>query len=229
MKSLKTNAVKLLSLLLIVAFASCKKDGSPNPSSDDDGSFLKGYVIVGKYKASVNSQDVQLPYFLAFGANAKAVIYSGYITRNGNYTYKNGVLTIVWSPTATDTFNISNKKITGFNGASTLTTYTLQQIPASNQLSGNSYSGSLRTPGNNIFLFSTFKFNDTQYGQTGIGDPVINTDYNLLGNIAGYSITGGNGKITFFVLIDGKMEVAVYNPTNANGDISVSYGTYTKK
>lgn len=224
MKTLKTTC-KLLTFTLLVIFASCKKDGGNNPSPADDISSIKGSYIAGRFAQN----GIDLPYIMTFGENAKAYVTTGQNTLNGSYTYENGTLTIVYAANVKDVFTINNGTIINFTGASTLKTYSLQKTPETNVLNGNTYNGTLSTQGSNLFILEKIKFNATQYGESSLNDPTPNKDYTLINNASGTSNTGNNGVITFFVLIDGKLEMARYSPTNANGAVTISTGSLTAK
>ena len=171
MKTLK-NTMKMLTLCLIVAFASCKKDSGndgTNPTTTDD---IKGYYIAGKYTAN----GIDLPYVITLKDNAQAFITSGAVSDNGNYTYKDGVLTITYSAQNKDVFTISNGTITNYTGVSTLKSYSLQKTPANNAFDGKTFNGSLRTQGNSLMILEKIKFNATQYGENSLNDPTPNKD-----------------------------------------------------
>lgn len=225
MKKLKTS-LKLTPVLLLIAVSSCKKDGSM--AGEKDGTFLKSYYIAGKYPATLSGKILQLPYIIQFFDNAKVTLNSGYLSSQGNYTFKNNILTITWDSQHIDTFNITDKAVKNFSGTSELTSYTLQQVPAQNQLNGNHFTGTLKfIPGDFQFL-STIKFSGSQYSISDEAGPATSTDYTLINNAAASSQSGANGSITFMVLIGGNLEIANYTVANASGQLAIVYGTMNK-
>ena len=219
MKTLK-NCLKCLPLLFVLALVSCKKDSSNNPENNLD---ITKFYIAGKHKTS---NQITLPYIITFGANAAAYISNGLgSSDNGNYTYKDGVITIIWSPSAKDTFRISDEQISSFEGTSTLESYFLQKTPEQNALNGHLFSGSLKNNKNNFLVVTKMKFSASQYGETSLGDPVPNKDYSTINNASGGSNTGNNGTLTFFVLINGNLEVSRASINNADGSATYSTGT----
>jgi len=219
MKTLK-NTFRYLPLMLLMIFASCKKDKSGDPENNLD---ITKYYIAGKYKT--NSQLI-LPYVLTFGANAQAYITNGLGTSsNGNYTFKDGVLTIIWSADNKDTFKISGEQVASWEGKSTFESHFLQKAPEQNALNGKLYTGSLKNSSSNLFVITRMKFSENKYGETSLGDPVLNKDYSTINNASGGSNTGNNGVLTFFVLINGELEVSRASSPNVNGVSTYSTGT----
>ncbi|GGI23842.1 hypothetical protein [Pedobacter mendelii] len=223
MKTLKKLLTYLPLFALMITFASCKKNTDevmPTESMD-----MTKFYIAGKYNTTFNGTAVSIPYILTFDPLAQTVLTYGIVSnRNGNYVYDNGTLTITWNANSKDVFKISNGNITSYEG-NAFSSYKLQNIPETNLLSGNTYNGSLKAPGSTIFLLTKLKFSATQYGEGSFGDPTINKDYTLIKNVAATSNTGANGTLSFFLLLDGKLEVSRFTPTNVNGSGNLTTGT----
>ncbi|ACU05604.1 hypothetical protein [Pedobacter heparinus] len=226
MKNLK-NIYKLLPVLLLVVFTGCKKDkkGENNNETID----IKSYSIVGKFEGNYSGKTFYFPYLITFAENAKAVIYAGYdgtTPIQGNYTLEKGLLKINLGSDQVINFTINKENITSYTPQKfdvKFTSYLLQKKPAENQFSGSQFNGSFASTASNLLIMTKFKFNATQYGESSLGDPIINKDYTLINNMAASSNTGANGMLTFFVIINGKLEVARFN------DGIISSGSFTKQ
>lgn len=217
MKTLKTTTAIVSVFILFLSFTACKK----NNSKPEDEFDITQYYIVGK----MGTSGISIPYIITFDANAKSNAITLSVNSQSSYTYKDGTLTMDFGGGTVYVFKISDENITSFEGTDQLENYKLVKIPATNQLAGNTYNGSWKTPGSLLFVFTKFKFTDTQYGEASLNEPVPDKDYTLIKNIAATSTTGANGLLSFWVLIDGKLEGAKYNPTTEK----VSYGIFTKQ
>lgn len=212
MKNLKNNFAKILIVIgVLCVFASCKK--SNENTSPEDTLDLTQYNIVGKF-----SNADKLPYIITFDALAKSNKIAVGSNQQASYVYKNGVLTLDYGAGKKDVFKINNGTIASFEGSSTLDSYSLQKIPATNQLVGNFvFTGFWKTSGSATQTTTTFDFED---GTTN----TLDKDYILIKNIAVTSSNTNvlNGTVSFFVLIDGKLE----GSRNRAGEIQ--YGSFIK-
>ena len=196
-------------MLLVILFIGCKKDKTEPKRTEEQIDFTE-YCIVEKGKAlSVN--DPLMLYLLTFNSDGECII----ITLQGEYIYKyaheNGMLKIYSGTGAVRSeYKIENKIIVSSTGNDPSFKPQLIKVPATNQLSGNSYySGGWMAEGSLIIQISNLKFTDTQFGETSINEPVPNILYTLRKNIAAKSHE--NGVMSFFILVNGKLEAQRIN------------------
>ena len=217
MKTPKITFGVIAVLLLLFYLTSCKKD-SAKPDDEAKPFVLTDYYIVGKYTLN----GAKMPYVITFDENAKSNSITVGLNSQSSWTYTDGVLTLDYGNSVKDTFKITDGKIASFVGASKLDTYSLQKLPETNLFEGNSYSGGWITPGSNLQLVARFKFVGSKYGETSLGEPVIDKDYILIKNVAATSNTAASGILTFFAIVNGKLEAARYKTGN------YTYGTFAK-
>jgi hypothetical protein len=221
------KTLKIISLSLLLLSASCKKDQPAAPPAASKFN-LRDYYITGKMNYTYNGQTVLIPYILYGNQNGSTVELSyGYSSDQGNYTYQDGILSITYVNGNKDKFKITNNTISDYIGTSSIQTYKVQPIPDQNMFSGNSYSGSFKTPGSLTAVLERIKFGDKQFGESSIGDPVLDLYYSSTLNVAGQGYNSNTDVFTFFVLQDGKLEVSRFSgPTN---NLKMSYGTFTRQ
>ncbi|WP_448633954.1 hypothetical protein [Pedobacter panaciterrae] len=190
MENLKINAVIAGLLMLLLSFTACEKD--KNSEAKDTGIDLKNYSIVGKFEHKVNDKTLQVPYLIAFSENAKVIFYTINDNDQGNYILENGMVKCDFGGGLIYKFNIDKESITAYtkeNTTQNLLSHILLKNPTQNQFNGASFNGSLANTGGNLLTVTKLKFNASQYGESSLGDPVINKDYTLINNMAATSNT----------------------------------------
>jgi len=216
MKKVSITSSLFITLLIVLVFSACSKS-SEKPSGGNETIDLSQYCIVGKL---INAMQ---PYIITLTADAKAYwIYAGGDANiRYSYSFSDGTLTIKLGNNQKFMFKIKDKQIVSYEGAYKLATYSLEKIPETNQFAGNVFSGGWKNSGSSMTYFSKLKFNDTQYGEASLGDPVINKDYALINNVSAISKTGSE-TLSFFVILNGKLEAG-----RLSNNV-VSSGTFTK-
>lgn len=198
MNTLK-NILKISSLLLILALASCKKD-NPKPEVFD----ITKYIIAGKVSFGH-------PYIIAIEPGNKATLTSHGFSE-GTYTYVNGVLDFNFSDGEVEcSFTIENGNIKAFDGPALINSYNLIKVPATNQLAGKTFTGTYYRLDNTVLhqnFFYSFSANDNKVGVGyTVGMPVRTETYSTIGNIAALVDIGNSDDRELMVLINGKLEV----------------------
>lgn len=207
------KTLRLLPILLfMLSFTACKEnEKGPEPLD------ISKYMLVGRTKY----QNAQLPFLLTLNPDGKVQNYSQFNSNaNSSYTYKDDLLTLNLGGTGPAVeLKISDEKIISSTAGSNVS-YMLIKIPETNQLSGNTYNGGRRETASSLSYLSRLKFNDSQYGENTLNEPVPDKNYVSIKNIAALSIIGTTQH--FWILMDGKLEYGGFNSSNQK----VYVGTY---
>nr|WP_067053540.1 hypothetical protein [Mucilaginibacter sp. L294] len=194
-------------LLLPIFMAGCRKDPSNKNGNADS---YEGYVIQGKMKGViVANSNLEQPFVMTFmaGNKVKLVNVSGETTLN--YSVQEGKLVL----DDNGYFNVVNKQITDWVIAGlNITKATLIAKPATNQLRGKKFSGTLQYSGL-PFTFDTeldFDANADNVVFPGADPPQYS--YTPQGNVAGYLYDSPSKSGLFFMIDNGKLEYASYSP-----------------
>lgn len=168
------NILKLSSLLLILALASCKKN-DPQPEEFD----ITKHIIAGKVSFGY-------PYIITIEPGNKAKLTS-YSISDGTYTFVDGVLNFNFNDgEVICSFTIQNGGVKKYTGPALINTYNLIKVPETNQLAGHVYAGTYYRLDNTVLhqnFYYIFSANKVDVGYS-VGNAVRTENYTLIGNIA---------------------------------------------
>ncbi|MCD9854459.1 hypothetical protein LUD75_07065 [Epilithonimonas sp. JDS] len=210
------KTLKIISLLLLmIGLMSCGRDNN-EPEVVEEPFDITQYVIV-----SLSKKNSNIHYIQTFEKDAEGVSmdYSAFLVIKNTFTFQDGVLKTFSNITSNKEFKIENGSIISASNSEDYINK-LVKIPSTNQLNGNTYSGSWRKDGSNLLLYSKLKFTNTHFSEGSLNLPEPNTSYEIIKNIGALSVTAG--KRTLWVLVDGKLE-------GSRLFSGVSAGTFTKQ
>lgn len=212
------KTLKIISLLLLlIGLLSCRNDDNgKEPETVEEPFDITQYVIV-----SLSKKTNDIHYIQTFEKDAEGVSmeYSAFLIVKDTYTYNNGILKTFSNVTYNKEFKIENGVIVSSSDSQDYNS-TLVKIPSTNQLNGNTYSGSWKKDGSALMTFATLKFSNTHFSEASLNPPEPNTSYEIIKNIGALSITAD--KRTLWVLVNGKLE-------GSRLSSGVSAGTFIKQ
>jgi hypothetical protein len=208
---------KIFILLLILPFliAGCRKDPAKKGNTNDDEPInYSGYFIQGMMKdIIVTDGGREKPFILLLKDNNKAVLINVNGETSLSYSVQEGKLVL----NDNGYFNVKNGQITdwliaGFN----FTTATLHTKVETNQLKGKKFGGSKFYVKLGASIYSEIKFETPGdlLSNPRADDPGKTYSYNLYANVAGFRHSNEYDTNDFFVIEDGKLQIAGYSTLN---------------
>ncbi|MES2454971.1 MAG: hypothetical protein V4594_05510 [Bacteroidota bacterium] len=226
------NTIWATLLLILFTTASCKKNtAKPEPEPEPESPTamdMRQYVIVGEYTFVLGGKSFLHPILLTFNEGGKTDIYDYAAVGKGqyNYTFSGETLTINYGGATNWVFQISNESISSATGvSSSIKNFKLYRVPETNQFSGNTFSGMLSARENSVILPFKYSFNDTQFGESNVGQPTLTYAYTVIKNLA--AVTTINQVIRYYLVINGKLTVSRYDLASAT-PAKFFYGSITK-
>lgn len=211
---------KILYILLLLPFcmAGCRKDASEKL----DAKGYEGYIIKGKLKnVIVADGGIEQPFVMTFMADNKATLVNIDGETMLNYSVQEGKLIL----DDNGYFNIKNKQITDWVIAGlNITQATLVPKPATNQLRGKKFFGTIKYSGFPYDVETSLEFdaNADQVTFSGGVQPLYL--YTPQGNVGGYLYDAITQSKLFFMINNGKLEY-----TNISPGVGIAVATLNPK
>lgn len=195
-------------LLLPFCIMGCRKDSS-NKAGNNANSY-EGYIIQGKMKNVINTDGgIEQPFVMVFMADNKAKL----VNLNGETTLNYSVQESKLVLDDNGYFNVVNKQITDWVIAGlNITKATLTARPATNQLRGKKFSGTLKYSGLPFTIDTELDFDANADNVVFPGAEPPQYSFTPQGNVAGYLYDTPSKSSLFFMIDNGKLEYASYSP-----------------
>ncbi|MES2063729.1 MAG: hypothetical protein V4456_17515 [Bacteroidota bacterium] len=210
---------KIFILLLILPFliAGCRKDPAKRGDTDTGKGELanySGYFIQGMMKdVIVTDGGREKPFIMLLKDNHKAVLVNVNGETSLSYSVQDGRIVL----DDNGYFNVKNGQITdwliaGFN----FTKATLHAKVETNQLKGKKFGGSQFYVKLGASIYSEIKFETSGdlLSNPRADDPNKTYGYNSYANVAGFRHSNEYDTNDFFVIEDGKLQIAGYSAFN---------------
>lgn len=200
-------------LLMLATVAGCRKDPAAKSGQNKNPQSYEGYIIQGKMKGViVTDGGLEMPFLLILKADHKATLVN--VTGEMTLSYSSEEGKIVLADHGY--FNIKDGAITDWLIAGlNFTKAALHQLPATNQLKGKAFRGTVFSVKIGSSIGTGFKFdaslNQFTYPNSDSGNIYA---YNVYGNIAGFRHSNDYDTNDFFMLENGKLECAGYSAFN---------------
>ena len=204
------NLTYLITAILLLTLSACKKEkiGKESPKTKLD---IKQYFISGTYLRTIGNKNFEHPYVVTFEENGVARIYDWGAVNNMqvSYTFENNMLTVNYGGSSNWVFTLDGENISKAEGLqSYYLSSNLYKVPATNQFTGNWYSGMMMIRENGSSMYFAYKFTETQYQETIHLSPA-NHSYTTIKNVM--AIATENGTARYFLALNGKLMVSRYN------------------
>lgn len=223
---MKTLQLYLIAILLVVT--GCQKKDNPEPEKKSEKLNLTQFFITAEYPVVISGKSFLHPFVIFFDEygmcnfyDLGAVNHSDGIpyAQDGNKIILNVGSGIKW------TFNLFGQSIISTSGIPTDNkNFRLHKVPTTNQFAGQ-FSGILKARENNASILFTFLFNQTQFGESIIGNPKLDYALTPIKNV--FAMASVDNIKRYFLIVDGKVSVSRY-AFDTPGPARFFYGTLTK-
>nr|WP_121272079.1 hypothetical protein [Pedobacter schmidteae] len=209
MKSLINN-VMAVSMMILLTFASCKKNEVKKEEAKFDINNPVGYFIYVRF--SINGSWPS-SWLFEFSPGKTLKFHEASAVNGQVYTYEVIDGNIISLKGLNYRFLIENGKITSEN----FEQVALVKASETNQLRGKTFAGTYYKPNHSVlhenFFYSFSSTENKVDAGFKVGTAVRTETYKTIGNIAAWADKDGTGDIEFLLLLDGKLEVNYYNKT----------------